>query len=62
MKYLLFMGFSYYPLGGMKDFMRGFDTLQEAKDYAEVLVDTEAYDWAHVCNSEKLDIIWRNEY
>lgn len=34
-RYLVFLYGAYYPMGGMYDFEKDFDTLEEAIEYAE---------------------------
>ena len=57
MKYLLFMGEDYYPQGGAEDFVKGFDSLEEAHAEADKLRSAPIvgsqfkntyYDWANI--------------
>lgn len=45
-RYLLFAGESYYPVGGWKDFVDSYDTIEEAVSYGRA-----AGDWWHVVDS-----------
>lgn len=49
-RYLAFAGSTYYPSGGMNDFIGSFDTVDEA--IAEICYSDEDYgminDWGHV--------------
>lgn len=52
-KFMLFISEDYYPGGGMFDFVKDFDTLQEAKKYREI--DFEDYG-VHVLNIETREV------
>jgi len=52
-RYLVFAGYSYYPEGGMGDFVESFDDMGKAIDRANK--EAEDYDcWGHVWDSEEM--------
>lgn len=55
-RYLLFSGEDYYPLGGWSDFVRDFDTPEEAMGYR--VPSSRGSDWAHIVDTEDGDIIY----
>lgn len=67
-RYLVFIGYVYYPNGGMRDFKGDFDTLEnsiifieksvdENKDYETVETQWK-YTWAHVWDTENQSEVW----
>lgn len=57
MKYLVFSGDDYYPLGGMHDFDAAFDKEEVAIGYAMGVSKSELT-WAHVVRLDDLKIVW----
>lgn len=62
MKYLLFAGDYYYPVGGWNDFKGKFDDLEVAKQAAE----EKNHDWAHIVNLDdtimlKMEKSWESK-
>lgn len=57
-RFFLFMGNTYYPAGGMADFVLDFDTLEEAKDHALTIRDN---DWTQIYDTleRKMAFDWR---
>lgn len=58
-RYLVFVGITYYPLGGMEDFVNDFDNLEEAKEclenhklYIEEYPRNEELVWSHIYDCE----------
>jgi hypothetical protein len=47
-RYLLFAGDYYYPCGGMNDFIKSFDTANDAFEHALSL----KVDWCHMLDSQ----------
>ena len=56
-RYILFASLNYYPQGGMDDFIKDFETLEEAKKHAEKYYDTSDY-WAHIYDVELKKEVW----
>jgi hypothetical protein len=61
-RYLLFIGESYYPWGGMGDFLNDFDTLQQAKEaYHDIKLpphrDTDDI-WANIYDTQERKLVW----
>lgn len=58
--FLLFMGGGYYPLGGAKDFVGVFKTLEDAKETIRLDWDEDDYDWAQIAVLEDntLEIVY----
>lgn len=46
--YLVFIGLTYYPIGGWLDFKKSFETRKEAKSFVEKLVEEDTYSWGQV--------------
>ncbi len=46
--YSLFAGSNFYPLGGIKDFIGFFDSIEETKTYIEELYKRDSFMWAHI--------------
>lgn len=62
MRYLVFAGDTYYPLGGARDFLAAYATEREAVAHAQLrrLADVDglcASAWAHVFDVETQQII-----
>ena len=64
MKYLLFSGSHYYPLGGMEDLVGSRNDINELKELQ--LQSIEAYsdeiDWYHIYNTETCEVIEFNDW
>lgn len=64
-RYLVFAGDAYYPAGGWDDFREAFNTLDEAKEYAETIRRKNAsfdhkrvydtFDWQQIVDLEKME-------
>jgi hypothetical protein len=61
----LFMGYAYYPDGGMDDYIKSFPTVEEAKERASLFVVRENgpgdRPWAHIARvneSGELETVW----
>lgn len=50
MKYLIFAGEDYYPLGGMADFYKEVKTIKEAKKFIEQ--NKDVLQWANIITIE----------
>ena len=52
-RYILFHGDYYYPLGGMEDFKKSSNVLEELLPF---LSEMKIYEWAHIydCNEKKI--------
>jgi hypothetical protein len=59
-KYLVFAGETYYALGGMHDFKKGFDDLGEAIAYGSSIMGYRN-DWYHVVDYADGTIIASSE-
>ena len=66
-RFLAFKGSIYYPCGGMDDFFRDFDALDEAIsgviEHAQTenvhdLTDLWRFSWAHVYDAQERRIVW----
>lgn len=53
-KYYVFGCMQYYPSGGMGDYLKSFETKDEAKNYIENSTDYEDYDLAWVDDTGEL--------
>lgn len=51
-RYWIFAGDNYYPNGGIGDFMRSFDDVDET--IAFLKNNTVRYDWAHIVDTQSL--------
>lgn len=51
-RYLAFFGQTYYPMGGMNDFIGDFDTVEEAKERIEEELDDWSYEWCQVYDTQ----------
>lgn len=60
MRYNVFWGDNYYPLGGMKDECKEFEHLDTAIAFAEG-VSHDPLTWAHVYDKETKRIYWDSE-
>ena len=60
--WLLFVGDRYYPFGGAEDLLGIFDTVDEAKKFAEPQMSRELRGsaWAQIFNPITLEV-WRRE-
>ncbi len=54
LKYKLFYGDNYYPLGGYDDFKGNFDSIEEAIKYLKVAEPCASYMWAHIVLDDKI--------
>ena len=57
-QFWLFSGETFYPSGGMKDFVLSFDTVQEAVEYANATHPHFAMHWHHVADGDSGEIMW----
>lgn len=55
-RYLLFAGDHYYPSGGMDDFIKDFDTQNEAMVEAHIIAG-DSFRWWHIWDSEMREIV-----
>jgi hypothetical protein len=55
-RYLLFSFDGYYPSGGWDDFVKDFDSLDEAKDHFKTADDM--CEFAHVIDLNKMTQVW----
>lgn len=46
--YHLFLGFSYYPYGGMNDYQGSFETEEELNRALRIFCKQRPYEWANV--------------
>lgn len=60
-QFLLFSGLKYYPLGGMEDFVKDFDSLEEASEYGKTIEDKGDHDWWNVYDTDVCGIVWEWE-
>jgi hypothetical protein len=55
-RYLVFVGYDYYPQGGMHDFIRDYDTIEEARagcyDHQE-----DVGMWGHIFDQQEETLI-----
>lgn len=62
--YLVFLGDDYYPYGGMLDFKEDFDTLDDAKNHIENLLNAKTFArtefWYHVYSIEDKAIVYKS--
>lgn len=56
-QYILFAGWSYYPGGGMEDYIDSYDTFEEANAFGVELKQGRGYDWFHVLDLS--DMSWK---
>jgi hypothetical protein len=54
-RYLLFIGDTYYPGGGWKDFIGSFETVSEA--LIELAEPRSKYDWFQIVDLTKEEIV-----
>lgn len=54
-RYLLFKMDCYYPMGGMNDFIKDFDSLEEIDDY--YFGDKDRHWFAHVYDQQEGQIV-----
>ena len=55
-RYLLFCGDNYYPMGGMKDFVGSFDSIEKFEYYMEVQ-RSSAPDWYQLFDTKTETIV-----
>ena len=55
-RYLVFSGDNYYPSGGWNDFIRAFETLEDAMFLAKV--KAKENDWVHVTDLDTMETVW----
>lgn len=53
-RYWIFVGEEFYPSGGMEDFIKSSENLEELKSHLENL---ESFQWAHIYDSFEKKII-----
>lgn len=52
-RYLLFIGYNYYPCGGWSDFKETFNTLLECEEYLCILKANErCKDWFQIVDTQ----------
>lgn len=56
-RYWLFGNATYYPAGGMSDFINSFDTIIDALNWVSENADNEIIDWWHLFDSITLKVI-----
>lgn len=60
MKYLLFAGPTYYPGGGVVDYVGKYETLDEAK--AAFAEKEDCNDWAHIVDADTMAyVLWYSD-
>jgi hypothetical protein len=55
-RFAVFAGHVYYPCGGIEDFRKSFDTLDEAIEFEKSLLEIRDYtkpDWTQVIDLDK---------
>lgn len=57
-KFMLFSGETFYPSGGMKDYVYSFDTLKEARAYIQCTHQSFMMHWHHVADRDTGEIVW----
>ena len=60
-RYLVFAGFQYYPVGGMKDFAGDFDDLDEAVALMIAKMKEYGMAWGQVWDNQERELI-KEEY
>jgi len=62
MRYIVYSGLDYYPLGGAHDYTKVFNGKEEAITFARMAsrLDANTHDWAHVAD-EAGKIYWDSE-
>lgn len=55
MRFLLFRGEDYYPMGGWGDFKGRFDTLEAA---IAACGEMTHFEWAHIVDLESAEEVW----
>lgn len=55
--YLLFAGNSYYPRGGVQDFIRDFPTAREAFDHYLQIKDQHEWGWWQVVEAATFKVV-----
>ena len=61
-RFMVFVGDIHYPSGGMKDFKEDFSDIFEAIRYAQNIYYSDDYQWFHVYDLEKKEIIYEKHY
>ena len=51
-RFFLFQMTSYYPAGGMSDFVDDFETLEEAKAEGDHRLNGKHYDWVDILDTK----------
>jgi hypothetical protein len=59
-KYLVFAFWTYYPSGGMEDFIGDTDTLEEAKEMFKSEQAGKAYMEGHIYDTVAREIVWNH--
>lgn len=54
MKYMLFSGNDFYPLGGWQDFKGCFESIEKAKEWSEINEPDPMFSWAHIVCENKI--------
>ena len=57
-RFLVFAGNNYYPGGGWTDFRKDADTIEAARELAEVRGVYGTSDWVHVVDTQTGEIVW----
>ena len=65
MKYIVFSGVNYYASGGANDFIKGFDDIDEASNYASTLIKGDtlygSIEWWHILDTDTLEIVKQSD-
>jgi len=64
-RFLLFAGDTYYPKGGINDFVKDFTSLNEAKEAAKGF-SNDSFEWYHIYDTKtktKIDLksLWQTQ-
>jgi hypothetical protein len=57
-RYLLFAGENYYPKGGWEDFVKDFNTVEEALEY---MAHYKPDDWFHIVDRKTMRMHYRSQ-
>lgn len=64
-RYALFAGDTYYPSGGMNDFIKFSDDIEELKKFADDPEDEGSawprFDWAHIVDMNTWEIVHQRD-
>lgn len=61
MKNFLLFGYNeYYPWGGMRDFIKDFDSIEEAKEFMNTFTTPNKQDNYHIYSISERHIVWDN--